>query len=554
LSAPALTRRPTRGDWLLVLGIAVVATFIRGVIALGHASPIVYQDEFAYFRLASWFADQGANPHLAYYPGYALLLAPAFLGSDDGFGAYRAAIVENVLLCPVGILLAFATARRVAPTASRGVLAAALAGFALYPPVVIYAGLTWAENALPLLILASALAVGWAFDRGGPAWILPGVVAGAAFLTHPRGLACVIALVAIVLVAAIVRLVTWRDAAVALVSAAASLVAVLLIVRAVSPPGDHYRPETVSPLRFVEHPRDCLVALAGAVLYALLSTFGLALAGLAAAAVASVRIVRRAGTAGDLVVVSLALACLGMLVFSTLAASNGIGLRADYLVYGRYGEPGYAALIVTGIVWLASGPPRRLKVLAGAALLAGVCAVFLVHVSPAGALAGPANFVNILGIVVLIVRAGGLRPEALVLWSLPVIGALALAIGTVRRWQWVLPCVVAVVFGAATSYAFRYWLRPVTVPSAALRRIPDRVADLAAKPPGLRCVAFHTADESGLPSWRVTYFTGIPVDPAPTQPAAAAACGGVLILPPGETPALGTVVESGPDGQLVVTR
>ena len=524
------------------------------MIALGHASPIVYEDEFAYFRLASWFADQGANPHLAYYPGYALVLAPAFLLSDDGFGAYRVAIIENVLLCPAGLLLAFATVRRIAPAASRGVLAAALAAFALYPPLVIYAGLTWSENALPLLVLGSALAVGWAFDRGGLAWIVPGVVAGATFLTHPRGLACVIALVAIVLVAAGVRLVTWRDAGIALASAGASLVLVLLIVRAVSPPGDHYRAETVSPLRFVEHPRDCLVALAGAVFYALLSTFGLALAGLAAGAVALLRIVRRGGTSGDLVAVFLALACLGLLMFSTLAASNGIGLRADYLVYGRYGEPGYAALIVSGLVWLAVGPTRRLIVLGVAAVVAGACAVFLVQISPAGALAGPANFVNILGIVVLIVRAGGLRPEALVLWSLPVLAVLALAIGPARRWQWVLPCVVALVFGGATSYAVRYWLRPVTVPSSALRRIPERVADLAAALPGLHCVAFHTTDQSGLPSWRVTYFTGIPVDPAPTQPAAAAACGGVLIVPLDERPLAGTVIEAGPDGRLVVVR
>src|SRR4051812_6162808 len=159
-------RKPTRGDWLLVLGIAGAATLIRAAIALGHASPIVYEDEFAYFRLASWFADQGANPHLAYYPGYALVLAPAFLLSDDGFGAYRVAIVENVLLCPLGVLLAFATVRRIAPAAPRGVLAAARVAFALSPPLVIYAGLTWSENALPLLLIASALAVAWAFDRG----------------------------------------------------------------------------------------------------------------------------------------------------------------------------------------------------------------------------------------------------------------------------------------------------------------------------------------------------------------------------------------------------
>ena len=138
---------------------------------------------------------------------------------------------------------------------------------------------------MPLLLLASALAVAWAFDRGGLAWIAPGVVAAATLLTHPRGLACVIALVVIVLVAAGVGLVTWRDAGIALVAVGATLVLALLLIRAVSPPGDHYRAETVSPLRFVQHPRDCLVALAGAVFYALLSTFGLALAGLAAGAV-----------------------------------------------------------------------------------------------------------------------------------------------------------------------------------------------------------------------------------------------------------------------------
>ena len=103
---------------------------------------------------------------------------------------------------------------------------------------------------------------------------------------------------------------------------------------------------------------------------------------------------RRERTPGDVLLVFLGLCCLGLMGFSTLTTAAGLAPRADYLVYGRYGEPGYAALMVAAIGWLAAGSRRRLWALGAAPLVAAVAAVVLGQLAPAGSLEQPANFAN----------------------------------------------------------------------------------------------------------------------------------------------------------------
>jgi hypothetical protein len=132
--------------------------------------------------------------------------------------------------------------------------------------------------------------------------------------------------------------------------------------------------------------------------------------------------------------------------------------------------------------------------------------------------------------------------------------ALTIAFVAVRRTAWLVPLVVALVFVGTVRSAVRHWLTLVTAQSAAVRVIPQVIDGLAAESDGLRCVAFHTTDLSGVPGWRVKYFTGIPVRPAATEAEAAAACNGVWLVPKGEAATLGTIIDTAPDERLVVSN
>jgi hypothetical protein len=546
--------RDRRLDLLAIALIAIVATGLRAFLAIRHPGPIVYQDEWAYFRVGAWLAGEGANPSAAYYPGYPLVLVPAFLLSGSGFGAFDLAVVTNLLLVPVAVVLATMTVRRIAPQAPRGVLVAAVGAFALYPPLVIYSGLTWSENTLPLLILAAALACGFALRRGGRAWVAPALPAGAAFLTHPRGLACAMALLLIVVGLLVVRSIRWSEAVIAIVATGVALGLAAVIVKSASHAGSHYRPENMSPMRLVHDPRSGLAALSGIVLYAVVSSVGLVVVGLVSAVSGSVRIAKRDRSPGAVISVYLGLCCLGLLAFTTLASSAGLTVRGDYLVYGRYGEPGYAAMLVTGIAWLGTGSIRRVLAMGAAAVVGLVAAFGLVQLAPAGSLRLPVNYVNVLSLVVYMVRVGGLRPYAIVAWSLVAMLVLAGAFAAVRKTAWLVPLLIGLAFVGSTRSAVRHWLTLVTARSTAVRVIPRTVGDLDRAPGGVPCVAFHTADQSGSPGWRIEYFTGVHVQPVATEAEAAAACNGIWMLPPGEAATIGTVVDTEPDGQLVVSN
>ena len=170
--------------------------------------------------------------------------------------------------------------------------------------------------------------------------------------------------------------------------------------------------------------------------------------------------------------VYLGLCCLGLIAFSTLSASAGLSIRGDYLIYGRYGEPGYAVMLVTGIAWLGSGSRRRVLALGAAPLVAAAGAFGLMQLAPAGSLRLPVNYVNVLSLVVYLVRVGGLRPYAIVAWSLPVMLALMVAFAAVRRAAWLVPLVVVLVFVGTVRSAVRHWLNLVTAQSAAVRADP----------------------------------------------------------------------------------
>jgi hypothetical protein len=221
-------------------------------------------------------------------------------------------------------------------------------------------------------------------------------------------------------------------------------------------------------------------------------------------------------------------------------------------VYGRYGDPGYAALMVVGIAWLATGSRQRLLSFAVAGAAAVVAAVVVEGAAAPGVLQGPANFVNVLGLLPELVRAGGLEPVRIALWSLPAMALLALATLSPRYRGIALPVVVVAVFGVATTYAVRYWLRPATANAVALRAVPEAVADLAGRRP-VPCIGYVAPGVTGGLAWRVTYFTGVAVRPVPTAAAARAACDGLTMVPAGAPAPAGTPVAAGPDGLLVAT-
>ncbi len=173
------------------LVVFVAGYLVHAALALVMRVPIVMYDEYGYFATARRLAGEGQATHLRYFPGYAFALIPAFLVTPSSDAAYHVSLlVINGLLGALTTLLVWQLVRVLAPELSRRVRLLATLAVAVYPSWLLYTDLTWSENLIVPIGIALVLLAG-RLARGAPAWVALayGVLAGAAYLTHPRGLA-----------------------------------------------------------------------------------------------------------------------------------------------------------------------------------------------------------------------------------------------------------------------------------------------------------------------------------------------------------------------------
>lgn len=254
---------------------------VRLWVSAGRVEYAIWPDEPAQLAMARFLG--GGVPwtmhdHSVWRPGYAALLAPVHLVTDDPVTVLRAAFALNAVLGGVAAWLLILLARRLTPLGP-GESAVAAGVIALSPSALFPTEFVWSEALVVVLFLATLLVL-LRFDeapstRSGLGAV---VLAAAAFTTHSRMAPLAVVVVGVVVVAARRGRIGARSAlgvaAIGAVAFGSGLVASRLVVeRLWDDPASNNSVGAVAE-RLV-HPGDVAISLTGQAWYALVSSLGL---------------------------------------------------------------------------------------------------------------------------------------------------------------------------------------------------------------------------------------------------------------------------------------
>ena len=474
----------------------VAGYLVHAALALVMRVPIVMYDEYGYFATARRLAGEGQATHLRYFPGYAFALIPAFLVTPSSDAAYHVSLlVINGLLGALTTLLIWHLVRVLAPQVSRNVRLLSTFAVAAYPSWLLYTDLTWSENLIVPIGIALVLLAG-RLARGAPLWVALayGVLAGVAYLTHPRGIVMTGAavVVGVVVLAPAGRLVR---AGLMVVPAAALVIATPAIARWATDSND-FRREVLLRRALSDLPH-LAASIGGQLFYLAAATYGLAPLGI----YALVCLVRSEGVRTE----------RGAIALAALAAAAGMVLvagiywydpfRSDQIIYGRYNEAALAPILVAGVIALVTAPLTRRRI---AVMLVPIAVLWIVPqlVWDAALRANePVNF-NILGVAPVVALGDGVQPFTIA--AAHGLAAVVLVLVARRRPQLALIglCLWLAVFSLGIDAGlFRTGSRDRADEqqiASTLRQIESVV------PAAQRCVAFdrHTVDVFSATSYR----------------------------------------------------
>ncbi|NUW31316.1 hypothetical protein HTZ77_07750 [Nonomuraea sp. SMC257] len=324
-----------------------------------HTGPVANPDETGYLVAARWLAG-GAGADLTgstfYQGGYALLLVPAYWVTSDPVMVYRLVAGIGSMAAATAFPLAYVVLRRLAVGRREAVALAFVAG--LSPALLLFSGLALADAVLPTLLLAWLLATHDLARTGSPrAGAAAGALAGFATAVHLRG-TVILAAYALTVVALLVvrrpargagRRLPLRAGAVALGVAGAVAAAGAALNRALAaavyPGGARDLSGMLAErLTGLDGQAWALSGATGQLWYLIVSTWGLAGVGLAAAAV---QLVRRDGPFARRVLAGTLLAVTLGVAYASSAALPDEHRVGNY-VYGRY-------LACVAVVWTLVG-------------------------------------------------------------------------------------------------------------------------------------------------------------------------------------------------------
>ncbi|SNR68878.1 hypothetical protein [Actinomadura mexicana] len=369
--APPGPSRPRALPWLLAAGFLVQAA-VRLWLAWARTAPAANPDETGYLLAARLLAggpggDLSGNTF--YQGGYPVLLAPAFWFSHDPATVYTTVMAINAVLGAALFPLGYAAARRFGP-GRRSALPLAFAA-ALLPATTFFGAFALADAVLPALVLAWLLALD-RFVRNGRAGdaALASLFASCTAAVHTRGTVLLAVHAAALVVMALPGRRRIRAAlaggAVALTGYAAGAALNAHVRAELYPRGTRDLAGILtSRLTTVSGQEWALSGAAGQVWYLVVSTWGLAGAGLVAVAAV---LARRRTPAADRIMAGVLLAATCGIAYASSAALPDEH-RVGNFAYGRY-------LACVALVYA----------LAGAAALARLTTGRAVGLAAAGAL------------------------------------------------------------------------------------------------------------------------------------------------------------------------
>lgn len=397
---PSATKLKVTPWWTVVAAVSVAVMVVLNIIVAQTAvAPRTPWDEVIPLETARWLAGQGPTPQLSgagYYPGWAIVLTPIWWFTQDPRQAYTAAISIVIVLAVLTLIPLTYIGRRLGLPRPMSLTAAALA--LSLPARTVNADYALSENLLAFLIACSVAAAFYLWERPTILRVIPFVAwVAAAYLTHPRALAVVLA-AGVWLVLLSVRNVKASIVGIILLVGGYLLVDVLvsLVTEPVLLAGfgqGELLQNKFDNLRFTTFIRVAIAQSWGQ----FAGSLGLIAIGVAALAVCVWSELKkvRVGPFGFIA---------GMVfiafVVSVVAWSNpGPQERFDAQVYTRYFDPFALPIVFLGIASLFF-VARKWIVFSAGALAVGVSAVVIFKIAPWantwGTMYGPANSASIL--------------------------------------------------------------------------------------------------------------------------------------------------------------
>lgn len=338
--------------------LAVFAALLFSVayfaISLRFKGPGYLADEVGYLLNAAALTGDRIDGASSYHFGYSLLIAPAFLVSDNPKIIWPVVQALNAAMFGASLVALYAVGERLAPEASTIRRLGALIVCALSPIPLVMAGYAFATPAFVLVYILSVLALLEAAENNG-ALLAHGALVGFLFWVHPVGAGVIVAsLAAIVLVA--IRSRTW---VVPFCAAAIEITAVALYRLVLSPvlvqwmtpagfqPQLHYESfdlANVTPYVLWE----AVIRGVGQLSYIAIGTLGFAVLGFAASLYAVFKAPRPANRAACayMTLSLLGVVGIGALMFAATPETT----RPDHWMYGRYADGAVLPLLMLGLL------------------------------------------------------------------------------------------------------------------------------------------------------------------------------------------------------------
>ncbi len=212
---------------ILALGLGLRLEAALDPVANPRSDSVNYQRIASALYRDQRFGDEAMTAPSDYSPGAPLLFAAVYYATGAPYA--ERALIAVALLGAAMVLLVYLLGRRLAgagrPGLAAGLGAALLA--AVYPSFIEYSGKLMSEPVAAFFVAGALLAFLWALDRKrARAWILPGLLLGAAVLTRPEYLPVAAALVIVALTVGLRR----GERRAGLVSAAVLAVACVAVV------------------------------------------------------------------------------------------------------------------------------------------------------------------------------------------------------------------------------------------------------------------------------------------------------------------------------------
>lgn len=367
------------------LPVAAFAALLQFLTLRPLLGPFIYADELGYVAAARYFGPGYPEVQMQsgfFHAGYGLLLSPLTVLFDEPGSFHRAATSLNGAMLVLAAVLACRLARQLYDLSDRAtMLVGAL--FAASTSVMFSSGLVWAEATMTLLVVLMATVARRAavhHRRIDIAWLA--VIAVAAYLIHPRGIAMTAAIVVALLVLA------WVGASRPTIGLAVVFIAVGFVatrqlhdLTADRLFAGSALTGTNSSFRFrieefiLRSPGSWVRGLLGTAWYQLVASAGLAAIAAVDWFTGSRRTVRqlRSGGGGRLSGANF----VGLLLFGTVVLSwliagtiaSAEDVRIDHTVYGRYLDHiGPLGLTVGAAIVLQKGK-RAARPILGAAVL-----------------------------------------------------------------------------------------------------------------------------------------------------------------------------------------